>query len=53
MLRNGIKETSGKFGSDNYLGLCEAEVLGQCLSLGPHHVVIALEGVLQLEQLRR
>lgn len=36
-----------------YLGFGQTESLGQLLSLRSHHVVIPLEGVLQLEQLRR
>lgn len=39
--------------SCNYLSFSQAEGLGERLPLCAHHIVIALEGVLQLQQLRR
>lgn len=36
-----------------HLRLGQIEGLGQGLALGPHHVLVALEGVLQLQELRR
>lgn len=35
-----------------YLRLGQAQSLGKLLTLRTHHIMIALEGVLQLEQLR-
>lgn len=35
-----------------YLRLGQAQSLGKLLALRAHHIMIALEGVLQLEQLR-
>lgn len=39
-------------GTVAYLRLGQAQSLGKLLTLRTHHIMIALEGMLQLEQLR-
>lgn len=38
---------------DNYLSFREIESLGELLPLGAHHVLVLLEGLLELEELAR